>query len=111
MTTFWHGSNRIDGDYVLPSTETGVSRSGDHGVFVTTDRGLAATYAATSSGSAWVYEVEPLGDLEAIAPLIAGQPQVSFRCERARIVRRFTLSNVEREQRCSAVVNVGWGEW
>lgn len=82
-------------DLILPGPETGVSRSGDVGVFVTTERSLAETYAATVDGTAWVYEVEPLGDLEPVPSLVGG-PTISYRCERARIVRRFTLSNARR---------------
>jgi hypothetical protein len=92
---YWHGGGRIDGPLVLPGNETGRSRSGDVGVFVTIDRSLAETYASTVSGPAWVYEVEPLGGLEPIPSLVGG-PTISFRCERARIIRRFTVSNAVR---------------
>lgn len=109
MTTYWHGGGRIAGDVVAPSTETGVSRSGDHGVFVTTDRGLAATYASTTDGpTAWVYEVEPVGPLEPLEPLVVGAPRVSFRCAEARIIRRFTVSNAERAKRRRAVDVADW---
>lgn len=100
--TYWHGGARIDGDYVLPGLDTGRSRSDDAGVFVTTDRSLAETYAATVEGSAWVYEVEPLGDLTPLASLVGG-PTISYRCEQARIIRRFTLSNALRSAYRGAV--------
>lgn len=100
---YWHGGPRIAGGFILPSHETGVSRSGDEGVHVTVDRTLAETYASTVNGPAWVYEVEPLGTLIPVAPLVGG-PTISYRCERARIVRRFTLSNAARTAYKAAVV-------
>lgn len=102
MATYWHGGPRIAGDLIRPSHETGVSRSGDDGVFITSDRCLAETYAATVAGPAWVYEVEPLTEPVPIAPLVGG-PTISYRCERARIVRRFTVSNADRAAYQSAV--------
>lgn len=93
--TYWHGGSRIVGDMVLPADETGVSRSGDVGVHVTTDRSLAAIYASTVRGAAWIFEVEPIGELTPVESLVGG-PVISFRCERARIIRRFTLSNLDR---------------
>ncbi len=93
--TYWHGGPRIEGDMVLPGSESGLSRSGASGVHMTTDRDLAETYASTVSGAAWVYEVEPLSDPIPVAPLVGG-PTISYRCDRARIVRRFTLSNARR---------------
>lgn len=92
---FWHGGPRVAGDFIEPGLDTGRSRSGDAGVFVTTDRSLAETYASTVEGTAWVYEVEPLGVMERMPSLVGG-PTVSFRCERARIIRRFTVSNAVR---------------
>ena len=78
--SYWHGGSRIAGDFVLPSHETGRSRSGDEGVFVTTDRSLAEMYASTVAGPSWVY-----------------------RCGRARILRRFTVSNAARRANRIAV--------
>lgn len=78
--TYWHGGPRIVGDLILPGRETGNSRSGDIGVFVTTDRSLAEIYASTVTGPAWVYEVEPLTEPVAIPSLVGGR-QVSYRCE------------------------------
>lgn len=92
---FWHGGSRIAGDLVLPGHKTGISRSGDDGVFITTDRSLAETYASTVDGAAWVYEVEPLSDPTPVPSLVGG-PTISFRCERARIIRRFTVPNARR---------------
>jgi hypothetical protein len=88
--TYWHGGKRIAGDRVLPSATTGVSRSGDHGVFVTTDRSLAEAYASTVDGQAWVYEVRPDDEPEPV-PSLVGNPGVSFRCASAHIIRRFTV--------------------
>lgn len=105
--TYWHGGGRIVGDMLLPSAETGVSRSGDAGVFVTSERSLAETYASTVPGVAWVYEVEPLTEPVPIPSLLGG-PTVSYRCERARIVRRFTISRDRRSQLRAAVLSTGW---
>lgn len=93
---YWHGGGRIDGDMVLPPEATGVSRSGDSGVHVTTDRLLADVYASTVSGTAWVYEVEPVGEVVPVPSLVGG-PTIAYRCESARIIRRFTLSRRYRE--------------
>lgn len=64
-------------------------------MFITTDRSLAETYASTVTGPAWVYEVDPVGDPVPVPSLVGG-PTISYRCERARIVRRFTVSNAVR---------------
>lgn len=100
---YWHGGGRIDGDLVLPAELTGQSRSGDVGVHVTTDRGLAETYASTVEGTAWVYEVRPFGPIEPLPSTIPGAPLVSYRCERARIIRRYTVSRARRTQLAAAV--------
>lgn len=104
--TYWHGGGRIDGVHVLPSSETGISRSGDEGVHVTTDRSLAETYASTVEGVAWVYEVEPVGELVPVPSLVGG-PTIAYRCDRARILRRFTIPKSRREQ-LRAVVFGSW---
>lgn len=98
MTVYWHGGGRIDGDEVLPPEESGISRSGDEGVHITTDRTLAETYASTVEGPAWVYEVEPVGEVTPVPSLLfPDKPPISFVCERARIVRRFTIPSDRRE--------------
>lgn len=104
--SYWHGGGRIAGDWVLPPEETGVSRSGDHGVHVTTDRDLAAAYASTTDGpTAWVYEVEPEGDLTPMPSLVDPDgPAISFRCARARIVRRLTVPNDLRRRYRAAIL-------
>jgi hypothetical protein len=116
--TYWHGGPRIQGDVILPGNVPGykrfmlpanlpVSRSGDVGVFITTDRSLAETYASTVTGSAWVYEVEPLSEPLPIPSLVGG-PTISYSCSRARIVRRFTVSNAVRAANRAAVMSTGW---
>lgn len=95
--TFWHGGTRIAGDFIEPPEVSGVSRSGDEGVHITTERSLAETYAATVEGPAWIYEVEPLSEPVPVPPRIGG-PTISYRCERARIIRRFTVSRHRRAQ-------------
>lgn len=102
MSVWWHGGGRIHGDIVLPPAETGVSRCLDvegvestevGGVFITTERGLASSYAATTSDP-WVYLVLPVGEIlqDDLSGLPLGQ---SCFCERARILKRFRLSNVQ----------------
>lgn len=98
--TYWHGGPRIVGDLILDSGGSG--RSGDSGVHVTTERSLAETYASTVEGAAWVYEVEPLSPPVPVPSLVGG-PTISYRCDRARIVRRFTVPNATR-QRYRAIV-------
>lgn len=101
---YWHGGGRIDGAVVLPSKLTGRSRSDDHGVFVTTSRSLAETYASTVPGkTAWVYQVEPVGPVVPVPSAIPGAPTISYRCSSARIVARFTVPNQRREQYQRAV--------
>ena len=91
MTTYFHGGPSVRGSWLLPPTDTGRSRSGQDEAFVyiTPIRSLAETYAATCRG--WVYEVTPLGAVEADpgSVLPAGQ---SLRCPSVRIVRRFRVS-------------------
>ena len=104
--TYWHGGGRIAGDEVQAGDTTGATRAAGDGVYVTTDRSLAETYASTiAEATAWVYEVEPIGELIPTPPLIGG-PTISYRCERARIIRRFTVPNHRRERMRAAVP--GW---
>lgn len=75
--SYWHGGGRIEGAYVLNGLEVGTSRSGDVGVHVTTERSLAETYASTiPDRTAWVYEVEPIGELVPVPSLVGG-PTIS----------------------------------
>ena len=98
-TAYWHGGPRITGDMVLPPDVTGKGRSGDHGVHVTTDRSLAEAYASTCRHG-WVYEVEPVGMLEPVPSLVAPV----FRCQRARIVRRYTVPAIVRDAYRAAII-------
>jgi hypothetical protein len=102
--TWWHGG-RYPADGILTPQET--SRSGDDGdgfVYITTDRGLAATYAATLTGS-WLMEVEPVGDVEPDPDSLLG---TSFRCREAKVLRRYDLPRQEREERRRTVERLGW---
>lgn len=74
-------------------------RPGDGFVYVTTDRDLAATYAATLPGS-WVMEVQPVGEVE---PDPESMLDYSFRCRAAVVLRRYSLSRDERATRANAV--------
>ena len=91
---YWHGGPRITGDRLLPGTVTGATRAGGvvPWVCLTPHRSLALTYAATCDG--WVYEVEPLGEVEQ-DPDSSLPPGDSLRCREARIVRRYKPSRAE----------------
>lgn len=102
MTTYWHGGSRIEGDELLPGEVTGKTRVVGDAVYVTTARSLAECYAATAPGAAWVYEVEPVGPLTPVPPIIGGAT-ISFTCDRARILRRFTMSQARRAKFRAAV--------
>lgn len=84
--TYFHGGPAVDGRWLLPPSETGVARvaHGDPYVYIATSYSLALTYAATCDG--WVYEVVPDGPVEADPDSILDGE--SWRCPRARIVRR-----------------------
>lgn len=100
---FYHGG-RYPQDGIL--TPQPLSRSGDPGdgyVYITTDRGLAATYASTLPGS-WLMEVVPLGDVEADP---GSMLTTSFRCPKARVVRRYQIGREERRQRAASVAATG----
>lgn len=97
--TFWHGG-RAPADGVLLPQE--LMRSGEPGngyVYVTTERDLAATYAATLPGS-WLMKVEPVGAVERDPESILS---TSFRCQSAVVVARYTISNAERRTRARSV--------
>lgn len=76
--------------------------AGDEWVYITTDRGLAATYASTMPGS-WVMQVEPIGAVEPDPGSILG---TSYRCRSARVVKSWSLSRVERASRAMVVRQV-----
>ena len=99
MTDYWHGGRYpLDGRLEpQPTMRAGVP--GDGYVYITTERDLAATYAATLPGS-WVMQVVPVGDVEPDPDSILG---TSFRCRGAVVVRRYTISNAERATRAAAV--------
>ena len=95
MPTYWHGG-RYPVDGILTPQPTMRSGSpGDGHVYVTTDRDLAAQYAATLPGS-WLMQVEPIGDVE---PDPGSTLTYSLRCRSARVLRRYTLSAAARDAR------------
>jgi hypothetical protein len=106
MTTYWHGGSRICGEWILPGELIGTTRAAGDSVFVTTDKALAETYASTAEGAAWIYEVEPVGPVTPVPSLI-NRPTISYRCERARVVRRYTISNARRARLAGAVAASG----
>lgn len=91
-TRFWHGGRFPADGILLPQPVMRSGAPGDGWVYVTTERSLAVTYAATLPGS-WLMEVDPAGELEPDPESILG---TSFRCSSAKVLRRFTISNAER---------------
>ena len=62
-------------------------------------------YIAYAFGLPWgwrIREVEPVGEIVPVPSLVGG-PTISYRCERARIVRRFTVSNAIRARALAAM--------
>lgn len=125
-TGWWHGGPHIVGTHILPAAVTGVRGTGqitadlpdsatavdDRKVCVTNNRNAALLFAAAHR-TPWIYEVEPLGDLEPdpdYTPGPDGDPFRSMRCDRALIVRRFKPSNadVADMRRSIAVLNTAW---
>lgn len=95
MTTYWHGGSYPSGGVLTPQPVMRSGANSDGWVYITTERDLAATYAATLPGS-WVMEVEPIG---AVEPDPGSILHTSWRCRSARVVRRYSLSNRERATR------------
>lgn len=104
MTTWWHGAGRIEGDMILPSFKTGMGRSGNNReVYITTERSLALMYASTVLGTAWLYEVEPTSEPVGVPSLVKEGEILSYSCDSARIIRRYTVSNQERLRARAAI--------
>lgn len=99
MTTYWHGGRYPSGGVLTPQPVMRSGNPGDGFVYVTTNRDLAATYAATLPGS-WLMQVEPEGAVEADPESIL---DYSFRCPSAKVIRRFTISNAERDERMAVM--------
>ena len=106
MTTYWHGGRYPADGILTPQAEMRSGRAGDGHVYITTDRDLAATYAATLPGS-WLMQVEPIGPVEHDPESML---DYSFRCASATVLRRYTLSNTERAQRLRAMRRIGYRE-
>lgn len=100
---YWHGGKFPTDGVLTPQDQMRDGGEGDGYVYVTTERNLAATYAATLPGS-WVMEVEPVGEVEADPQSIL---TTSFRCRSAVVLRRYTISNREREARSRVVNQIG----
>ncbi|WIY84316.1 hypothetical protein [Propionimicrobium sp. PCR01-08-3] len=96
---YWHGGIRPKDGLLTPQPMARCGEPGDGYVYITTDRDLAATYAATLPGS-WVMEVEPVGEVERDPGSILA---TSFRCRSARVLWSYSISNAEREQRVRSV--------
>lgn len=101
--TWWHGGPRIEGDRI--EFDPSRTRSDvDGGVYITPSRNLAAMYASTVEGTAWIYEVEP--DDEPVPDEDSMLTDESFRCSGATILRRYTISNHERSLRLTTITNI-----
>ncbi|AXH70165.1 ADP-ribosyltransferase [Microbacterium phage Ramiel05] len=103
MTTWWHGGRFPADGLLIPQPMMRSGRPGDGWVYITSERDLAATYAATLRG-AWLMQVEPVGDIE---PDPESRLDTSFRCRSARVLRRYTLSRAELEQRRAVMASLG----
>jgi len=101
---WWHGGRFPADGLLLPQPTMRSGRPGDGWVYITTDRDLAATYAATLRGS-WLMEVEPIGPIE-VDP--ESRLETSFRCGSARVLRRFTLSRDELTRRRDVMARLGF---
>lgn len=97
--TYWHGGRYPTSGVLEPQPVMRSGRPGDGFVYVTTNRDLAATYAATLPGS-WLMQVLPVGEVEADPESML---DYSFRCRAAVVVRRYSLSRAERVTRANAV--------
>lgn len=102
---YWHGGRRpVDGK-LTPQPLMRSGRPGDGWVYITTNRDLAATYAATLPGS-WLMQVDPVGEVEPDPEsMLSG---VSFRCREAVVLRSYTLSRAERDERLWIMRGVGF---
>lgn len=102
--TFWHGGRYPKDGILTPQAVMRSGYPGDGFVYITTDRSLAMTYAATLRGS-WVMEVEPLGEIEADPE---SGLETSFRCTSARVLRRYDLPRADRERLQAVMARLGW---
>ena len=100
--TYWHGGRRPANDTLTPQATMRSGRPGDGWVYITTERDLAATYAATLPGS-WLMEVEPIGEIEADPESILA---TSFRCRSAEVIACYSISRAEREARLRVVESI-----
>lgn len=96
---YFHGGVRKlkVGERILPPKNTGAASNADYGgegvtrrdrVYLHVDVDQARLYACMypPNGRGWVYEAEPLGDIE-LDPDYKGPPGESISCPRARVVR------------------------
>ncbi|MET4696675.1 NAD(+)--rifampin ADP-ribosyltransferase [Endozoicomonas lisbonensis] len=101
---YWHGGKggMKPGQMILPPSITGAKHMGEFGnhhhdanqVYVTTQYGAALMYASgVKKGD--VYEVEPIGELRTDPD--CEHHELSFSCDKARIVRRYKLSENTRK--------------
>jgi rifampin ADP-ribosylating transferase len=99
MTTYFHGGRPglPRGSFILPPTITKATSCSEYGaagvhrrdrVYVVVSQEGALLYAAGHpSGKGWIYECEPIGQLEPDPD--ATVPGISFQCPKARVLRIF----------------------
>lgn len=101
--TYWHGGRYPNDGILTPQPLARSGEAGDGWVYVTTNRDLAATYAATLPGS-WLMQVEPVGDVE---PDPGSILDYSMRCRSARVLRRYSIPATMRAERSRTVAALG----
>ena len=99
---YYHGGigGKKKGEFILPPSITKAKCSSDYipkdnphkrdKVYIVTGSMYAAMYAASVKNGA-IYQVEPIGDLVP-DPDYLGDGEVSYECEKARIVKRIPVS-------------------
>ncbi len=100
--------------WILPSATTGAKACGDFTpeaakvcrrdrVYVTTSKDAALLYAVTHERGV-VYEVVPLGELE--PDVDCDDPELSFCCEKARVVRKVVFPDGARDNALRALMEL-----
>jgi hypothetical protein len=96
--------------WVLPPAETGAKSCSEYGgaavhrtdrVYVTTEKLAALIFAVGQGPTGTVYEVAPIGELEADPD--CDEPGMSYACPRARVVRKVTFSDDVRRHALKAL--------
>ena len=110
MDKYYHGGRggMNKGQLILPPAVTGATSQAKYGnyltdknrVYITTDYEAAMLYAAGVNGD--VYEVEPVGEL--LSDPDCSQEGLSFSCGKAKIIKRYKLSDRSRRMVIKALI-------